>query len=119
MTASSPTSQRGRLGPGAHGEAWRRPASPTQYRLARRGGGAGSLNTSRSRVVTLTSPADALAVQRIYEVALVAVGLALAFALTTALLSIALSVGRAAGPSGHWRQTPVVVPHPSPGPFGS
>jgi hypothetical protein len=51
--------------------------------------------------------------------AAVALGLALALAVTAALITAAVSPGVAPGPSGHRPGTPIVVPHPTPGPFGN
>ena len=50
----------------------------------------------------------------------VAVGVALVLAVAAALIVIAVWRGLApAAPSGHRTGTPVVVPHPAPGPPGS
>jgi hypothetical protein len=51
--------------------------------------------------------------------ALIAVGVTLVLAVTVALLFIAVACGLAPGPVGHRAGTPVVVPHPAPGPSGS
>jgi len=51
--------------------------------------------------------------------ALIAVGAALVAAVTAALIFLAVSQGLAPAPGGHTTGTPVVVPHPAPGPFGS
>jgi hypothetical protein len=55
--------------------------------------------------------------RRLFLVPISAVG-ALLLALSVVLLFIAIS-GLAPAPSGHRTGTPIVVPHPSPGPFGS
>ena len=44
---------------------------------------------------------------------------ALVLAVTAALIFVAAVRGLAPAPSGHRTGTPVVVPHPTPGPFGS
>ena len=49
----------------------------------------------------------------------VAVGVALMLAVTAALLFIAVSRGVAPASTGHRTGTPAIVPHPTPGPFGS
>ena len=49
----------------------------------------------------------------------VAVGVALVLAVTAALILIAVWRGLAPSPAGHRTGTPVVVPHPAPGPPGS
>jgi hypothetical protein len=51
--------------------------------------------------------------------AAVALVVALALAVTAVLIFVAVSRGLAPGPSGHRTGTPVVVPHPTPGPFGN
>ena len=48
-----------------------------------------------------------------------AVGVALVLAVTAALLVIAVARGLASAPVGHRTGTPVMVPHPAPGPPGS
>jgi hypothetical protein len=50
---------------------------------------------------------------------LIAAGVALVLAVTAALIVVAISRGLAPAPGGHRTGTPVVVPHPAPGPFGS
>jgi len=49
----------------------------------------------------------------------VAVGVALMLAVTAALMFIAVSRGAAPASAGHRTGTPVIMPHPTPGPFGS
>jgi hypothetical protein len=49
----------------------------------------------------------------------VAVGVALMVAVTAALMFIAVSRAAAPASTGHRTGTPAVVPHPTPGPFGS
>jgi hypothetical protein len=49
----------------------------------------------------------------------VAAGAALVLAVTAALIFIAVARGLAPAPTGHRTGTPVVMPHPAPGPFGS
>jgi hypothetical protein len=49
----------------------------------------------------------------------VAVGVALIVAVTAALMFIAVSRGVAPASTGHRTGTPVIMPHPTPGPFGS
>ena len=49
----------------------------------------------------------------------VAVGVALVLAVTAAMIVVAVCRGLAPAPVGHRTGTPVVVPHPAPGPFGS
>jgi hypothetical protein len=44
---------------------------------------------------------------------------ALVLAVTAALIFVAVVRGLAAAPGGHRTRTPIVVPHPTPGPFGS
>jgi hypothetical protein len=51
--------------------------------------------------------------------ALIAAAVTLVLAVTAALIFVAVSRGLAPGPTGHWTGTPIVVPHPTPGPFGS
>jgi hypothetical protein len=51
--------------------------------------------------------------------ALIAAGAALLAAVTVTLIFLAVSRGLAPAPGGHRTGTPVVVPHPAPGPFGS
>jgi hypothetical protein len=51
--------------------------------------------------------------------ALIAAGVALALAVTAVLIFIAVSRGLAPAPIGHPTGTPVVVPHPTPGPSGN
>ena len=51
--------------------------------------------------------------------ALIAVGVALMVTVTAALMFIAVSRGLAPASTGHRTGTPVIVPHPTPGPFGS
>jgi len=50
---------------------------------------------------------------------LIAVGVALVLAVTAALILVVVARGLAAAPSGDRTGTPVVVPHPAPGPSGS
>jgi hypothetical protein len=50
---------------------------------------------------------------------LIAVGVALVLAVTAALILIAVARGLAPAPAGHRTGTPIVVPHPVPGPSGS
>jgi len=49
----------------------------------------------------------------------VAAAVALVLAMTAALIFIAVSRALAPGPGGCRTGTPIVVPHPTPGPFGS
>ena len=49
----------------------------------------------------------------------VSVSVALVLAVTAALIVIAVCHGLAPGPAGHRTGTPIVVPHPAPGPSGS
>jgi hypothetical protein len=49
----------------------------------------------------------------------VAVGVAVVLAVTAALIVIAAWRGLAPAPVGHRTGTPVIVPHPAPGPRGS
>jgi hypothetical protein len=51
--------------------------------------------------------------------AAVALVVALALAVTVALITVAVSRGVAPGAGGHRTGTPIVVPHPTPGPFGN
>ena len=51
--------------------------------------------------------------------ALIAIGVALVLAVTAALILIAVWRGLAPVPVGHRTGTPIVVPHPAPGPPGS
>jgi hypothetical protein len=51
--------------------------------------------------------------------ALIVVGVALVLAVTAALIVIAVWRGLASAPVGHRTGTPVVVPHPAPGLYGS
>ena len=51
--------------------------------------------------------------------ALIAAGIALVLAVTAALIVIAVCHGLAPAPAGHRTGTPIVVPHPAPGPSGS
>ena len=51
--------------------------------------------------------------------ATMAAAITLVLAMTAALIFIAVSRGLAAGPGGCRTGTPIVVPHPTPGPFGS
>jgi len=44
---------------------------------------------------------------------------ALVLAVTAALIFVAVVRGLAPAPSGHRAGTPILVPHPAPGPFGS
>jgi hypothetical protein len=44
---------------------------------------------------------------------------ALVLAVTAALIFVAVVRGLAPAPSGHQAGTPILVPHPAPGPFGS
>ena len=48
-----------------------------------------------------------------------AVGVALVLAVTSALIVVAVWRGLASAPVGHRTGTPIVVPHPAPGPLGS
>jgi len=48
-----------------------------------------------------------------------AAAVALVLAVTAALIFVAVVRGLASAPSGHRTGTPIVVPHPTPGPFGS
>ena len=48
-----------------------------------------------------------------------AAGVALVLAVTAALILIAVWRGLAPSPAGHRTGTPIVVPHPAPGPPGS
>jgi hypothetical protein len=50
---------------------------------------------------------------------LIAAGVALVLAVTAALIFVAVWRGPAPAPGGYRTGTPVVVPHPAPGPFGS
>ena len=49
----------------------------------------------------------------------VAVGVAVVLAVTAVLIVIAVWRGLALGPAGLRTETPIVVPHPAPGPSGS
>ena len=49
----------------------------------------------------------------------IAAAVALVLAVTAALIIAAVSPGVAPGPSGYRPGTPIVVPHPTPGPFGN
>jgi hypothetical protein len=49
----------------------------------------------------------------------IAIGVALVLAVTAALIVVAVWRGLAPAPVGHRTGTPIVVPHPAPGPFGS
>jgi hypothetical protein len=49
----------------------------------------------------------------------VALGVALVLAVTAVLILIAVWRGLAPAPTGHRTGTPIVVPHPAPGPPGS
>ena len=51
--------------------------------------------------------------------ALIAVGVALVLAVTAALILIAVARGLAPAPACHPSGTPIVAPHPAPGPPGS
>jgi len=48
-----------------------------------------------------------------------AAAVALVLAVTAALIFAAAVRGLASAPSGHQAGTPILVPHPTPGPFGS
>ena len=49
----------------------------------------------------------------------IAVGVALVLAVTAVVILIAVWRGLAPAPAGHRTGTPIVVPHPAPGPPGS
>jgi len=49
----------------------------------------------------------------------IAAAVTLVLAMTAALIFIAVSRGLAPGPGGCRTETPIVVPRPTPGPFGS
>ena len=49
----------------------------------------------------------------------IAIGVALVLAVTAALILIAVWRGLAPAPIAHRTGTPIVVPHPAPGPSGS
>ena len=63
------------------------------------------------------SPAAGL--QHRQLLALIAVGVALVLAVTVALIVIAVARGLVPAPAGYRIGTPIVVPHPAPGPPGS
>ena len=68
---------------------------------------------------TIEVPASPVRIQHRQLLALIAVGVALVLAVTAALIVIAVCHGLAPAPAGHRTGTPIVVPHPAPGPPGS
>ena len=52
-------------------------------------------------------------------IAQLAVAVALLLAVTTGLIFLALTRGPAPASTGNQSGTPIVMPHPAPGPFGS